>query len=390
MIKYKVSYDDYEGVLHEAEISSHNYLSTTVNEVEGTIIYGSNSLNSLDDPIRSKRLQIELLATENDSFEDLIESDEREWQVVYKRDGVVIFLGFLTSENVIQSFAVKERYISFDVIDPLAFLSDLAYVDNSTGSNFTGQEQIAKIIANCLRRCFPDGFTYFNIIDFVPYDYKSITPALLETTYVTGRFLKDTTFDQSQFIDSDTLVVTDCMTVLSRTLRSLSLCVTQINGSVWAIYPFLYDITTIDPLYVNSYDAFGNDITELGLMPFGTETIYSDNASYVSGLVHCNQNQQYSYVRGVEKLSVDYEFITKNQLLENPEFNGGVNGVSMPGWAAVPGLADPTDAGYLKIFKSTTSPNPVAASTSTSIVVDASNIIKIVGSLKATFADPLF
>lgn len=390
MIKYRVRYDDYEGVLNEAEISSPNYLATTINEVDGVIIFGSNSLSSLDAPIRSKRLQIELLATENDSFEDLIEADEREWQVVYKRNGVVMFLGFLTSESVVQSFAVKERYISFDVIDPLAFLSDLAYVDNSTAESFTGDEQIIRIIANCLRRCFPDGYTYFNIVDYVPYDYKSITPALLETTYETGRFLKDTTFDQGQYIDSETQVITDCMTVLTRTLQSLSLCVTQINGNVWAIYPFLYDISNIDPLYINSYNGFGNDITELELMPFSTETIYSDGASYVSGLVHCNQNQQYSYVRGIEKLSVDYEFLAKKQLLENPDFIGGVNGISMPGWAVVPGLAEPTDAGYLKIFKSIAATNPIAASTSTSIVVDASNIIKITGSIKATFADPLF
>lgn len=390
MIKYRVRYDDYEGVLNEAEISSPNYLATAINEVDGVIIFGSNSLGSLDAPIRSKRLQIELLATENDSFEDLIESDEREWQVVYKRNGVVMFLGFLTSESVVQSFAVKERYISFDVIDPLAFLSDLAYVDNSTAEGFTGDEQIIKIIANCLRRCFPDGYTYFNIVDFVPYDYRSITPTLLETTYETGRFLKDTTFDQGQYIDSETQVITDCMTVLTRTLQSLSLCVTQINGNVWAIYPFLYDISDIDPLYINSYNGFGNDITELELMPFSTETIYSDGASYVSGLVHCNQNQQYSYARGIEKLSVDYEFLVKKQLLENPDFIGGVNGISMPGWAVVPGLSEPTDAGYLKIFKSLTSPNPVAASSITGIVVDASNIIKITGSIKATFEEPLF
>lgn len=391
-IKYEVLFTDVSDVDHKVEISNPDY-SGAIQSITGSVKYGMNTAEDARHPIRSKSMVLELLATKNDDFEDLIESDERDWAVTYYRDNQKAFFGYLTSEGVIQDYYRSERYIVFDVLGPLAFLEDLAYVDN-IGSSYVGDEQVLKVIAKCLKRSFePGSVNFFDIVDFVPYDYRSknITTGN-ETDFVTGRFLKDNVIDQNQYIDDETQNIQSCMTVLTRLLSSLDLCVCQVEGRAWVIYHYLHDMSTINALYTNEYDFDGNDTTGVNVSPFSTILIVTDNGTNHDQLLHANSNQQFFEKRGVQELLTNFEFVYKKGLLKNSSFDGGVNGGAMPDWILGADYAEATNQGHLKIMKfDTGNPNTdLAAQSNSNIAVDVNNLIKLSGRFQPNFDDCLF
>ena len=393
MERYNCTYKGVDGSTFEISISNPTY-SGSSSSITGYAEYSMVNVSSARDPIRSKELKLELLATPAEDLSDLMEQDDdRYWEVTYSKDGTVLFFGYITSENAIRPFVIEETYISLSALDPLAFLENLSYVDNLTGIPFTGSEQVAKIISNCLKRCFASGSTPFNIEVHVPYDYRMISPITgVETDFSTGRILKDTTLGQSQYIDDDGQIES-CLNVLSQTLSGLNLCITQMKGNTWVIYHYLHDMETLPSLYVNTYDSNGDDLVTTPLLPFSTELVHNDTPSYTSGLLHAGNRQQYHSLRGTQLLSAKYAFIGKDNNLENANFEGGVNGVSMPGWISGTDYAEATDQGYLKINKYDAGVNTddyASEYTGSPVVVTERNVVKVVGSFFSTFAEPIF
>ena len=389
-VKYEVLFMDVTGIDYKVEISTPSY-SGPIIQATGSAKYGMNTVEDIRYPIRSKYLVLELLATQNDDFEDLIESDEREWSVSYYRDNQKLFFGYLTSEGVIQDYYRSERYIVFDVLDPIAFLEHLAYTD-LIGSSYVGNEQLAKVIAKCLKKGFEVGDQFFDIVDFVPYDYQTRnTTTGLETDFVNGRFLKDNLISQDQYIDDDTGEIKSCLSILIEVLYSLQLCVTQVEGRAWIVYHYLHDMETLSSQYSNEYDFDGDDKTGVNLLPFSTIPIVTNDGSNQAQLLHCNENQQFFYQRGLQELLTNFEYVYRKTLLQNHSFDGGANGGAMPNWI-LGAYGESTNQGHLKVFRfDSSSANPrIAATSDSNVVVDVGNLVKVVGSFRPNYDDAAF
>ncbi|HUS89831.1 MAG TPA: hypothetical protein VMW91_10825, partial [Desulfosporosinus sp.] len=357
--RYNIQYDDVIGNGFEISIYNSTYAGASTS-LNGSAIYGMNALDSMTDPVRSKYLKLNLLANETNTLSDLITAEEREWSVTLERNSQLIFFGYLTSEGVTQSYVTAERFISFDVLDPIAFLEDLAYTDNS-GTPYTGTDQLAQIIAKCLQRGFeptPTSAWFTQIKAYVPYDYRTHEIDTGNTpSYTAGDFLKNIVLDQDQYIDQDG-EIKSCLEVLKEILSAFSLFIMQHEGS-WVIANYLYTASSMDSKYISYYDEDGGTITSFSITPFNTIEIVTDSVANQGQFIHCNENQSYFYKRGLQKLLVEHQYRFRESILENSTFDGGVTGVSMDGWTSGTGYYwYPVDDGTVRIYTNNVGGSP--------------------------------
>ena len=371
-VKYRAEYTSSNNIDYTIDISSDNYSGSVINIV-GNAVIGLNSLDNLAYPIRSKFLRLSLLATMEQDLDDLFATNEREWKVELYKDVDKIFFGYLSSEGATQSFVTQERMVDFDVLDPIAFLEDLSYVDLNS-SKFEGDITIGKILAQCLRRGFENQTDAFNILSYVNYDYETkVYGTLGYDIHDTGEFLSDVTIPQDNFYDEDSGEPLSCQEVLIDILSDLSLKVEQVNGSTWLIGHSLYDNTNANAIYINSFDKDGNSITDIAGAYYPQIEIKTDAAvNDPTDVIHVNENQSYFYKRGLSKLLINYQHNYKDELTLNSSFNNGVTGVSMPSWIVDTDYANPTASGLIEILRAPTAPE----TNSVAIISDSGTIAK--------------
>lgn len=366
-VKYRIQYTSVDGVDYTCDISNPSYAGSVI-ELDGSVEYGLNPVETLDHPIRSKYLRITVTATTSQDLEDLLTSGERYWRVEFYRDVNKIFFGYLTSDKSPQSFVQDSWDLTLDALDPLAFLEDLAYVDN-LGANFNGYDQLAYIIANCLKRGFESTSEEFNILAYVPYDYRTRLTATTYTEYTSGNFIKLCGINQDDFIDSDTDEVLSCQDVLDKVLSSLQLTITQINGDTWLLMHYYFLSNSLASTYINYLDSDGDTLAGTPPNPFSNQIIYTDTVAGASTrVIHINENQQYYFNYPLSKVVINHEFNLRQSLLDNPTFDGGTTGVSMPGWG-FSDFGDPVDDGTFKVYRFDS-----AVNTDPTAVVSASNL----------------
>lgn len=384
-VKYRSTYQNNVGDTYKVDISLDGYAGSII-ELTGKASLGLNSIEYLSYPLRSKYLKVSLLASADITLDDLMVAEEREYAVSFYRNDDLKFFGYLTSEGARKDWISKDTWIVFDVLDPIAFLEDLAYVDD-IGAAFDGQAQLAQIIARSLKRGFEDETHAFEIKDYSFYDYNALNDAGVAVPYTTGRFLKDVTIDQGQWVDDESGESVSCQKVLLEVLGSLQLCISQIGG-VWVLRHYLYDIEDVTSGYINDYDYDGNDTTEITVDLPGTTEIKIDSSAITSSdVIHSNEDQNYQYVRGLQKLATTYEYRYIKQLLKNGSFEGGVNGVSMPNWASDGDYSESRDNGLIRIliYDAGVNTDNWAAESSSNIRVTEGQILKISGRFKSNF-----
>jgi len=325
-VKYKIQYKSVNDIDYVCDISNNDYDGEPI-ILDGSVEYGMNAVDTLDNPIRAKYLTITVTATLDQDLEDLLTQGERYWRVEFYRDSNKIFFGYLTSEQSPQSFVTDSWDLTLDALDPLAFLEDLAYVDN-TGSEYNGDERLGRIVANCLKRGFQDSSDEFNILAYIPYDYRIRTGVSTYTEYDSGLFMTACTISQDEFIDEDSDEVKSCQEVLTDILTALQLTVTQIDGNKWLITHFLYDTSGIESKYIEWFDSdwIGGGP---GLKPsaFSSVEIKTDDVSNDStDIIHVNENQQYYFNYLLGKKVIDFEYKYKDSLIVNAELDGGTAG----------------------------------------------------------------
>lgn len=389
-VKYRSTYTNCIDETYKVDISLDGYAGAVI-ELTGKAVLGLTSMEDLSYPIRSKYLKLSLLASAAIDLDDLMNAEEREYSVSFYKGTDLIFFGYLTSEGANKDWISKDTWIDFDVLDPIAFLEDLAYVDD-LGAAYEGEEQLAKIIAQCLIRGFEDSADAFEIKDYTFYDYNALNDSNVAVPYTTGRFLKDVTVDQGQWVDDESGESVSCQKVLLEVLGSLQLCISQIGG-VWVLRHYLYDIADVTSGYINDYDEDGNDTTEITVSLPGTVEVKVHSSSTTdSDVIHVNEDQNYQYVRGLQKLATTYEYVYKKQLILNGTFDGGVNGVSMPNWASDGDYSESRDNGLMRIlsYDAGVNTDKWAAESSSSIKVTEGQILKISGRFRSNFDDCSF
>lgn len=353
-VKYRIQYTSVDGVDYTCDISNPSYAGSVI-ELDGSVEYGLNPVDTLDHPIRSKYLRITVTATTSQDLEDLLTSGERYWRIEFYRGVNKIFFGYLSSEQAAQSFVQDSWDLTLDALDPLAFLEDLAYVDN-TGTEYNGDERLGRIVANCLKRGFEATSEEFDILAYIPYDFRTRLTSSTYTEYTAGLFMTSVTIDQDEFIDVDTDEVLSCKEVLERVLGSLNLTITQIDGDKWLIQHFLYDGSGIASKYIEYYDSDWLTTVGTPTSPYSTVNIKTDDISNsVSDVIHINENQQYFFNYALGKKVVDFEYKYKTSLLDNPELDGGTAGVSIPSWDIDTTYAYPNNDGTLRVYRNESS-----------------------------------
>lgn len=386
-VKYRIDYTSVNDVEYRCDISNPSYSGDIV-ELEGNVIYGLNSVDSLSHPIRSKYLNINVTATLDQPLEDLLTQGERYWRVEFYRDSNKIFFGYITSEQSPQSFVEDKWTLSIDALDPLAFLEDLAYVDN-TGSEYNGDERLGRVVANCLKRGFEDSSEEFNILAYIPYDFRTRITAGTYNEYTSGTFMTAVTLSQDDFIDGDSDEVLSCQEVLQKVLESLQLTITQINGDTWLISHYLYDVSGIASKYIEHYDSDWIVTAGSYASPWTLVEIKTDSTTNnPDDVMHCNENQQYYYNYALGKMVVNHQYKYKSSLLTNPEFDGGTTGVSVPGWTKGP-FGYPVNDGTVRVYRydpGVSSDHRAFASNGT-VYSDKKQLFKVVMELEANY-DP--
>lgn len=356
-VKYKIQYKSVNNDDYVCDISNPSYLGIPI-ELDGSVEYGMNAVDTLDNPIRAKYLTITVTATLDRDLEELLTQGERYWRVELYRNGNKIFFGYLTSEQSPQSFVSDSWDLTFDALDPMAFLEDLAYVDN-TGSEYNGDERLGRVVANCLKRGFEDSNEEFNILAYIPYDFRiktGVSPSTW-TEYDSGLFMTSVTLSQDGFIDQDSDEVKSCLEVLTDVLKSLQLTITQINGDKWLITHYLYDTSSLESKYVEWYDSdwinipAGTKPSAFNAIEIKTDSVDND----ITDIIHINQNQQYYFNYALGKKVIDHKYEYKSSLLDNFELDGGTAGVSIPSWDIDTTYAYPDNNGTFRVYRPTDS-----------------------------------
>ena len=293
MIKYR----DIEYIQHQITIDDPNY-NGDFTYVNGRAFMSYSTTDDVLEPIRGAGLKIEMDADQEMDFSDLYNELERTFKVIYTRDGVIEFQGFLNSEGYFESFVEDKWQVSFDVVDGLGFLKDLAFVD-SNGLPFLGKMTQKDVLTNALARCGID--KTINSTINIRYVGLSNFDNTLENVYVlSDRYKKD---DKEQTIMSCEEVIKDILDSYTAVLIS--------KGTEWRI---------VRPNFLETFapsTTLGSEIN--GFYPH-----------------HCNANQTISFKGSLGAYRISYKYGEKQSFIDNPTFES-VDGVSIDGWGIVDG-----------------------------------------------------
>lgn len=342
-VKYRISYTSITDVAYTCDISNPDYAGGVI-DVEGSVVYGMASVDDYSNPIRSKYLNISLNASTELDFEELLTEPERYWRVEFYRESDKLFFGYLSSEQARQSFTSDRWVLEVSALDPLAFLQDLAYVDPS-GDLYTGVQSFIKIIAQALKLSFEDDSEAFNMFTYVGYEAKKYNAATETSTALTsGTFMSAVGTEQDAFFDEDSQETESCQEILEKILKVLQLTLYQINGTTWVLTNYIADQTSGNPAYLNCFDADGDAISDISLtagpvVPLISHINSTDN---LTDVMHANRDQNYYYMRGVDKLAVTHSYTYKESLLDNPEMDGLTSGGGT-GWEVITSRATGDD-----------------------------------------------
>ena len=295
MVKYTIEYNDIEEVTHSISIDDPSF-SGSGTFVNGRAFMSYSTTDDVLEPIRGAGLKIEMDADQEMDFSDLYNELERTFKVIYTRDGVIEFQGFLNSEGYFESFVEDRWVVSFDVVDGLGFLKDLAFVD-SDGLPFLGKMSHKDVLTNALARC---GITK-TINDTINIKYVGLSnfDNTLENVYVLAdRYKKD---DKEQTIMSCEEVIKDILDSYTAVLIS--------KGEEWRI------------LRPNFLETFTPSIT------LGSEI----NGFYPH---HCNANQTISFKGSLGAYRISYKYGERQSFIDNPVFES-LDGSTIEGWTIV-------------------------------------------------------
>ena len=182
-IKYFLEYNDVVNVLHRFEIYDPNYYDAPI-EITGYISMDYGQINENLEAIRGQGLRVNLDANVDLSFDDLFNEQQKTLSTTYYRNSIVLFRGWLNSEGFYEDYVNDKWVVSFDCIDGIGYLSDLAFVDSS-GLNIVGIKSQLEILSIALKRTGIEQNILVSIDVF--YTGLSDTESILENVKVNSK-----------------------------------------------------------------------------------------------------------------------------------------------------------------------------------------------------------
>ena len=305
-LKYEIEYFDTVNILHRFELYDDDYVGSPI-EVQGSVTLDYGQVSENLESIRGQGLRVDLEANTNLTFEDLFTENQKTFSVIYKRDSVILFNGWLNPDGFYENFVSDSWIVSFDCVDGLGYLKDLAFVDDS-GLNIVGIKTQLELLSIALKRT---GIQQnINVSIEIYYTGLSDTLSVLENVKARSeRYIKD---------DKGTIM--SCEEVIRDILETYGAVLTSYNGE-WVIYKpnQLFNDTT--------QTFFRYDYEGVALSPSTVDFDFSLNiGSQLDGFYphYCNANQQFTNISSYGAYRINYKYgflenLIDNQLLETSD-----------------------------------------------------------------------
>lgn len=297
--KYFLEYNDVENIVHRLEISSDDYIGSTT-EINGSVFMTYATTTGAIEAIRGKGLKVSLEASNSLTFSDLYSEVDRTWSVVYKRDNVILFNGWLDSDGLFEDFISDHWIISLDCVDGFGYLKDLSYVDSS-GVTFSGKQKLLDIIVNCLARTGIEQNINTNIDIY--YEGLSTSLDMLDNVY----------FNANRFVKDDNETIMSCEEVLKGVLEPFAACITTFEGE-WYIYKPNQIFLDSTPTFFR-YDNDGVALSPTTKVLDVSYSLGSQSDSFFPH--HCNANQRIENNKSIGAYRVNYKYGLVKSLIDN-------------------------------------------------------------------------
>ena len=298
-LKYQIEYDDVVNVKHVFEIYDDNYTGDPI-PVDGSVTMDYGQVDENLEAIRGQGLRVDLAADSTLTFEELFEEQEKTFKVIYYRDSVILFQGWLNPEGFFEDYVNDKWVVSFDCIDGLGYLKNLAFV-NSDGTNITGIKTQLEILSLALRRTGIE--VDINIDIDVFYTGLADTNSILENVKAnTRRYIKD-----------DDFTVMNCEEVIRDVLEPYGAVLTSYNGQ-WAIYKPNQLFNNTEATFFR-YDYLGNALSPTTVtFEFGFSLGSQIDSFYPH---YCNGNQSFTNKPSFGAYRISYKYGLLKSLIDN-------------------------------------------------------------------------
>ena len=312
-VKYTVEYLDVVNTKHIFNLYDDEYYSSPI-EVNGAITMDYGQVDENLESIRGQGLRVSLDADASLTYEELFQGQEKTFRVEYFRDSVLLFQGWLNPEGFYEDYVNDKWEVSFDCIDGLGYLKNLAFV-NSDGTNITGIKTQLEILSLALQRT---GINVdINVAINIFYTGLADTESILANVNAnTKRYIKD-----------DDVTVMNCEEVIRDVLEPYGAVLTSYNGQ-WVIYKPNELFNDTEAVFFR-YDYLGAPLSPTTVTYDFSLNIGSDLDGFNSH--YCNANQSFTNKPSFGAYRISYKYGFLKELLPNPTLFTS-NGTSYDNW----------------------------------------------------------
>lgn len=295
--KYSIIYNDVINIEHECQIFDDSY-SGDIIDVQGRVFLDASKTEDNLEAIRGLGLRVELEADADMTYSDLYSEEEKTFPVIYIRDSVTLFDGWLNPEGWFEDYVNLKWKVSFDCVDGLGYLKDLSFV-NGDGTLITGRITQLEVISLALQRT---GLQKdINVSIDIYYTGLSTSVCVLENaTVVSERYVKD---------DGETIM--SCEQVLRDILEPYG-AVLKSYADAWYIYKpnQLYSNRTQDFFNFDYLGVSGTDFSQDFSQPLGSATLGFNPH-------HIGENQAISVAPSTGAYRISYKYGLVESFYEN-------------------------------------------------------------------------
>ena len=288
----------------------------TILGVENPIqINYQNTSEQILEPFIGSEATLNLIATQDFQLEDLYTEDELRWLVNIKRNGSVIWRGFIIPDGCQESFTFTPYTISINAVDTLGLLKNLSYVQND-GNFWLGKQSFIEVIYNCLNRVQIPGMNIYTCVNISEESYPDgNADDPLNLTYVNAE----------TYLESDNINPLNCQTVLDSVLRLWTAVIIQSEGDWYIFRPneLALSSTLVFRKYIDGvYDSF---VTKTVGQVLGGHT----EGAIIAPLYHSDTDQLKMIEKPFKNNSMAFKYGTNFNLTEqlaNPNLEGAFDG----------------------------------------------------------------
>lgn len=299
MVRYVFYFNDNDGNAYTGEISNNDYTGQPIE------LRGKASLSkdwAIDQQLLIKAVNVNLEATIEQPLEDIYNEDDRYWLFTLKKGSSAIFQGYVSTDDMEQSYSSSKWFLNFDCLDHLSYLESFGYYD-SAGLPYSGNDTLFNIITKCLDRGFNTNDPKIGLITSHSLEYNS------------GDIFKEVYLNQDQFYSEDG-EADDCSKVLSDILKSLGCFIIQfrLNYIIISLDNYALIRSTLVPY--RDYLTNGTLQATLNFGPNDTQDIIGSEINMFTSH-HINANQRFIKKKFYNTFRVRHDFDYSEQIIDD-------------------------------------------------------------------------